>query len=439
MADFTKTARFPDGDALAKEFESSLWKHVLDPWFPRCLDETSGGFLCDFDRAWKPNGTHEKQIDFQSRQTVLAAEASLAYPDAHHLKKATEQGFECLHSTMWDHEFGGWFDRTDRAGKPMLHETKHTHGFTYSITACATAFEATGDANALKLAKDGFQWLESFAHDKKHGGYYGYMRRDGRLILNEEDNPVGGPLDSIGTPIGFKDANVHTDMLQALSNLYRVWPDPLVRRRLEETVTLLTDRLLSAYGAVSFLYEPDWTPVPHLERFGITIQGAHRLLEANTLLDNKQASLTAARRIVDTAMRKGWDTHRGGMFFGGPAVLPFDIQGRWTIVTDKLWWVQCESLRGLLALDLEDDGKGIYHEYFLDQWAYIKRWLIDEHRTGFFREGLDASSRRERWRIGLSSNHPAQIKGTPWKDGSHEGRALLYCIQELKKKGTSVN
>ena len=40
--------------------------------------------------------------------------------------------------------------------------------------------------------------------------------------------------DAIGTPIGYKDANTTSDLLKAFADLFRVWPDALLRTRLEE-------------------------------------------------------------------------------------------------------------------------------------------------------------------------------------------------------------
>lgn len=414
---------------LKAEFEKCLWEHVLDPWFPRCLDEVHGGFLSDFDRSWKPAGPQDKQSEFQARQTVLAATASKAYPDAQHLRKATLHGFDFLCHGMWDEEYGGWFYRTDRAGKPLMHETKHVHSFAYGISACAATYEATGDPAALDRAKQAFLWLEEFSYDPEQGGYFGYLRRDGSQILNQDDNPVSSPVDGIGVPPGYKDTNVLTDMMEALLNLLRVWPDAHVRRRLNELVDLLVDKLMSASGSIPYVFQPDWTPVAHVERFGIGLQVVPRLLEIDALIRTRDDLGSAARRMVDHVLRNGWDPMRGGLFYAAPAARPFHILGHQMVVTKKVWWVQVEALRTFCVLSADDGQEGTYHDYFLAQWAYMKRWLIDERRGGFYREGLDQLSRWNRAEFRLSPRHPIGVKGEPYKDGSHEGRALLNCLQ----------
>ena len=65
-----------DAMPTAADFEAVLFRHVVDVWFPRCLDTRYGGFLCDFDRAWNESGPHHKLLEFQARQTLFAADAS---------------------------------------------------------------------------------------------------------------------------------------------------------------------------------------------------------------------------------------------------------------------------------------------------------------------------------------------------------------------------
>src|SRR5688572_14337946 len=66
-------------DLAAKEqLRSRLTRNlsdVVDAWFPRTMDVEHGGFLCDFDRDWRPNGPQRKRLEYQSRQVRAGAEA----------------------------------------------------------------------------------------------------------------------------------------------------------------------------------------------------------------------------------------------------------------------------------------------------------------------------------------------------------------------------
>jgi cellobiose epimerase len=420
-----------------KEFESTLERHVLDVWFPRSLDLEYGGFLCDFDHAWRPCGPHEKLLEFQARQTWLAAEASQVYPRDERLLQAARLGFCYLRDVMWDKTFGGWFHRLDRFGNPLEAHTKHAHGAACAIAACTAVYEATGETGALNLGREGFEWLERCARDNQHGGYFGFLRRDGTIIRDKSESPLLTETDSINTPIGYKDADVHSDLLETLIYLYKVWPSPKVEERLSEVVTMLCQRMASPSGALHYFCHADWTPLPHLVRFGVELQTAFRLLGACGLVGDFQEIRETARRLVEHTLRYAWDPKAGGVFFAGPGANPIRIGAQRLVVHAKSWWVQSEALKTLLALSQIDQDNANYIEHFQAQWSYIKRYLIDSRYGGFYQAGLDALRPWHR-RLGLRFA-PAYLKhkGSDWKDGSHEGRAMIHCISALRDNGST--
>lgn len=260
------------GLPTSKEFESYLFREILEPWFPACMDREYGGFLCDFDRGWRPNGSHEKLLEFQARQTWTAAEASLAYPGIKYLREAALYGFRFLMDVMWDGRNGGWFHKTDRSGKPLEEATKHMHGVAYAIPTCIAVYAATGEEEALEAAFAGFEWLDKHAYDHNHGGYFGFLTRDGKPIKQVIQNPLKTKSDTIGTPIGCKDANVHTDLLEAFVYLYCISPKEIFKERLTELITIVTKRLGTEKGQMFSICKFDWSlscsnaPLP--ENFG---------------------------------------------------------------------------------------------------------------------------------------------------------------------------
>lgn len=139
----------------------------------------------------------------------------------------------------------------------------------YAIGACAAYFEMTGDAAALDLAKEGFDWLERFAHDGERGGYFALYQRDGRRIMSREQYTVSDSgRDCIGTPFGFKDSNTNADMFEAIADLHRVSPGVRLHKRLLEMLEIVRDRIIVAPGAAHMYFQTDWTPVPDFNRYG---------------------------------------------------------------------------------------------------------------------------------------------------------------------------
>ena len=102
----------------------------------------------------------------------------------------------------------------------------------------------TGDELAKKVARDAFDWLESHAHDAKHGGYFEAIRRDGTPIPAwNQDAPMQKRLDRLGVYYGFKSMNSHIHLLEALTELKKIDDRPIVEERLLELLSIVRDRI----------------------------------------------------------------------------------------------------------------------------------------------------------------------------------------------------
>lgn len=416
-------------------FESILRQQVIEMWFPRCFDEKYGGFLCDFDREWNACGEQQKLLEFQSRQTWIAAELSLLAPENNNLKRAITQGFDFFKNVMWDRQIGGWFHLVDRAGNPLEAQTKHLHGMVYAINSCVAVYTTTQNQAAFDLACQTFNWLEDFAHDRQYGGYRSFFKADGTVISDVTENPLNYSLDTIGTPLGLKDTNCHSDLLESFTYLYRVWPDPTVKERLDEIVDILSQRILYSSGALAFLCEPDWKPIPHIMRFGHALQTASRLLDARDLLANSPKIIEVAKRLVDFCLTYAWDRELGGFFYASPGSLPMELEGYDLIVRRKAWWIQFEGLKALLSLSRVVENNATYWQYFKKQWEYIQQYLIDWEYGGVYVAAQEKSSNNERLENSLNTENIIR-KGSIWKDASHEGMVLLYCLKTVSSQIT---
>ena len=412
----------------AAQLEEVLRRHVLDAWFPRCLDTTYGGFLCDFDRRWTPLGPHDKLLEFQGRHLCVAADACREYPDEPRFRQAMEHGFKYLREVMWDRELGGWFHCTDRSGKPLEQGTKHSHGISYALDACVAVYEASGDPAALALAQAGFQWLDSHAWDQKHGGHFGFLTREGRVILSAAQAPWPTELDTIGTPVGLKDLNVHSDLLETFIRLYRIWPDSVLAERLAESIDIIGNRMLvPETGAMHFYSMPDWRPVPHLVRAGYQFQAAYRLTLAPDLTGAAAALRTKAIALVQHVLRYSQNSN-GGFYYASVGALPLELQGQFLPVQPMPWWVQMEGLKTMLWMKRLVPEDPRYLREFDALWEVIAKQYLDARYGGVYAFAL----RRRHRLLGISPRE-VTAKGHSWKDARHEARALLTCIEILRE------
>jgi|ERR1700728_1401832 len=96
-----------------------LRRHVLEPLLDRCVDETYGGFLVDFDDRWRPVGPHEKTLEHVACTTMAFALLDSVMP-GEGCERIAHHGCDFLRGAMWDGYYGGfsreWIEAGSRYG-----------------------------------------------------------------------------------------------------------------------------------------------------------------------------------------------------------------------------------------------------------------------------------------------------------------------------------
>jgi cellobiose epimerase len=404
---------------LAAETDAALRRDVLGVWFPRTVDATNGGFLCNFTRDWKPGPSDGKFSVFQGRMTWVAAQVATRMPDLKdEYLPVARHGLRYLKDVMWDREHGGFYWGLDDAGRvtPRFGDGKHLYGMSFCMYGAAAAYEATRDPEALDLAQRAFRWMDRHAHDAKNGGYHEWLTRDGKVVRDQPETVRVGTVPVAGFPVGYKSMNTHIHLLESFAQLYHVWKDETLRRRLAELLAIVRDKVCVEPGAMGLYFTPDWRAVPGPDSFGHDVETAYLMLEAEEVLGHGRDPRTErmARMLVDHALAYGWDETYGGFYSEGTA-----YSGK---ETPKDWWEQVEGLNVLLLMH-EKYGKetDVYFKAFQRQWAFIRDRQIDAE----FR-GLYAAVGRD----GTVTNHG---KAQMWKAAYHDGRALLNVTERLRK------
>jgi mannobiose 2-epimerase len=401
--------------ALRKRIDGLLRTELTKDWYPRAVDRQRGGFHQTFARDWSPLPDNDTFLVYQSRMTWTAT-AFARYSPAHRDEFVgyARHGIVFLDAVMRDKEFGGFHWRLDPQGRldARLGDEKHAYGISFVIYAGATVRDVTGDEQALKVARDAFDWLDQHAHDARHGGYFEALRRDGTPITGwNEGTPIPRRSDRVGLYYGFKTMNVHIHLLEALTALSRVDRRPVVMDRLRELHGVVRDKIAVEPGALNLYLTPDWRAIPAHDSFGHDVETAFLLVEAAEALGipDDVKTWTVARLLVDHALDWGWDDRHGGFYdkgdsFGGPA---YD--------TKKVWWTEAEGLNALLVMDRKY-GKDTnrYKDAFRKQWDFIEKHLLDPVHGGWF-----AETTRDGTLIGDGA------KANPWKANYHTARAMM--------------
>lgn len=420
-----------DREAIAAAIEKSLRTETLDKWYPLAVDTSYGGFLSTFTFDFKPTGDQDKMIVTQARHVWTNSKASERYPDVKQYKENARHGFLFLRDVMWDKTYGGFHTLVDRAGavKSGPNEEKTAYGNAFGLYALSAYYHASRDTAALALAKKSFAWLEAHSHDPSRKGYFQHMKRDGRVIQRDASVPSTAET-------GYKDQNSSIHLLEALTELYSVWPDALVHERLQEMLYLIRDTIVQPKGYLQLFFLPDWTPVTFRDSSeasvlkhhnldhvsaGHDIETAYLMLEASHIAGNQNdtTTLRIAKKMVDHALQNCWDPNGG---FYDEAYYFKDKPGITVTRDTKNWWAQAEGMNTLLLMaDLFPDDEHQYYEKFKTQWKYNDTYLIDHEYGDWFEAGLDKEPDRKKG-----------LKGHIWKATYHHYRSMANCMDRLR-------
>lgn len=400
---------------LAGEIEASLKAQVLAQWFPRALDLQGGGFFQNYNEDWSPGPSGPKSLVYESRLTWMAAQAARRFPEQAALyTAAARQGLDFLAHNMWDERHGGFYWSVNDNGVPDARggvegATKQAYGNGFAVYAAAEVYQLTRDPAALDLAKKGFLWYDQHGHDAVNGGY--------SEILSTEGVPDTNASPAVGGGRNGKTMNSSIHLLEALTSLYQVWPDPLVRARLQELFDLLCDKVVADPGFLVQYFSADWKPRPGDDSYGHDVETAYLLVEAAAALGHSGdvRAWTAARKLVDHALAAGWDQARGGLYNSGAVA-----GGRYAPVRE--WWVEAEMLNALLLLH-EHFGRENpqYWRAFTAQWHWICQHGLDPVHGGW-------------WPHVNNDGSPVHgPKSDAWTECYHQGRALLNVSARLRR------
>jgi mannobiose 2-epimerase len=412
--------------ALASEIDAEL-RSNLDMWYPRVVDSVYGGYLSNFTYDWQEMDGQEKFVVTQARHVWTLSKMAARYPDRERYAGYAAHGADFLREAMWDSTYGGFFQTVTREGHAIPsgqdETTKTLYGNAFAIYGLAALYGLAQDDDVLDLARDAFLWLDEHAYDPVHGGYFQPLAQDGT------PSRPGYP----------KDYNSGIHILEALAELYTVWPDSLLRERLEEVFYIVRDTMVAEEGYLKLYFDAEWNHLSYRDSAEAVIRGnlnrdhitpGHDIETAFLLLESAHVlgigddpeTHRIAKALTDHTLESGFDEEAGGVYdvsyrFPGDAVP--------TVVRDtKEWWGQAEALHTLaiMANLYPNDPRG-YLGTLRKQWDYITTHLLDREHGGWYDHGLDTSPDSRRGR-----------KSQIWKGNYHTVRSMAGVLDQLNEQ-----
>ena len=380
---------------LAEFYRDRLLNDTIPFWFPRCVDETHGGFLTCIDRDGKVVDT-DKSVWAQGRMAWLLATLHATVEPRGDWLKWSRHGIDFLRTHCFDDD-GQLFFQVTRDGRP-LRKRRYVFSEAFLAIALAAYARAASDTEAAAEARQAFASFRRFTQTPG--------------LLPAKTDPATRPAKSLAIPM---------ITLGSAQTLRETLGD-------DAETTLLIDQSIDEIR--SDFVDPQRQCVletvgPHgefLDHFdGRLLNPGHAIEAAWFILRESHhrggdAELTRlGTQILDWMWARGWDTKHGGLLsFVDVRGLP--VQEYWHDM--KFWWPHNEAMIAtLFAWKLT--GHARYAQLHHDVHTWADQHFADPEQGEWYgylhRDGSVAST----------------LKGGLWKSAFHLPRSQLICWRLL--------
>jgi len=390
--------------------EDDLRANILPWWTHHMVNVVEGGFHAEITGTGSVNPAAPRGMLLTTRILWTYAAAWRVYGDEDYAAMA-DRAFADLHARFSDEEHGGFIWSINPDGLPRA-TRKQIYGQAFAIYALAEYHRVSGLVEPLKQAQALFELMERHGRDRERGGYWEAFARDWSPIddvrLSEVDR---------NDP---RSQNTLLHVMEAYTNLWRIWPDPRVGGALRELAHIMIDKVVSPETHhLGLFFEADWTVTTDRYSYGHDIEASWLLWDAGMAVQDDALSrrlLPVVLKIAEVTLAEAIDEDGSLLYEGGP-------QG--VSNTNKEWWPQAEAMVGFLnAAQLS--GEESYLHTALGLWDFIEAKLIDRERGEWFR-GVDRAGHV------ITSFEKAGF----WKCPYHNARAAMEAIARLNALGAN--
>jgi mannobiose 2-epimerase len=387
---------------LLKQSFSLELTNILNYWRDHAIDEIYGGFSGKIDE-------YDKVIPFAAKGSVLNARIlwsfSASYNLNHNLGDLTiaTYCYDYFINHFIDKEQGGVYWTVDYEGKP-LDTKKQIYALSFSIYALSEYYKAANDEKALMLAQELYADIEKYSYDTVLEGYFEAFANDWTQIedLRLSDKDANEK----------KTMNTHLHILEAYTNLYKVWPDEGLRKQIIKLITVFNEHIINNEGHLNLFFDEFWNSKSNVISYGHDIEASWLLLEAAIAINDDEliSVIKSASIKIANASLKG--VKAGSMIYEfNPKQNHYN--------NERHWWVQAEALVGFYnAWELTQQQD--FLDVFLNIWSYTQEFIIDKKNgEWFWGRNEDGSIMQGEDKAGL------------WKCPYHNSRACIELLRRL--------
>lgn len=381
-------------------------RRILAYWSEHAVDREGEGFYgrVDLDNRVHPEAQRSAVLNTRLLWTFSAA--GMHFGDETY-RPLADRAYHYLLDHFVDPQNGGVYWSVHADGSPA-DSTKQVYAQAFALYAFAEYYRWTRVEKAREAAIDIFRLLREHAYDPRWGGYFEAFEAD--WTPTPRRHLTGGHANAEKT------MNTHLHVMEAFSNLYRIWPEAEMRAGLEEMLELFRERIYDGEtGHLILFFEPDWAPIGQYFSFGHDIEASWLVMEAAELLgdDWPERVEPMAVRMAETSYAEGLDAD-GALFY--------EAEPEGLTRTEKSWWPQAEAMVGFFNA-FQITGEERYREASQKVWAFIDAHLADRKNGEWFSQ-LDREGRLQ----------GGNDKVNAWKGPYHNTRACLEMHRRLAGK-----
>lgn len=393
----------------AARIRQELTGNILPFWMRHAVDRENGGFYgaigCNLEV--EKEAPRASVVNTRILWTFSAA-ARLLGED---YRETADWAYDYIVENFWDDDHGGVYWMLDWGGVP-LSDRKQIYAQAFAAYAFSEYFRATGVHESLELAKRLYHLIEAKSRDWERKGYLEACARDWGALedmrLSEKD---------LNCP---KSMNTHLHVMEAYTNLLRVWRDADLAASQRELLATTMDRIIDGEtGHFKLFFDRDWNSLTDHISYGHDIEGSWLLVEAAEVLGD--AALIERARAM--ALQMAQAVYEQGRDQDGSVFYEANAKGA-LIDPKKHWWAQAEAVVGFYnAWQLSGDER--FREAAYKAWQYIEEKVADRVH-GEWRAKLSPEGRP----LSFEEDHDACLAG-PWKCPYHNSRVCYEMLTRL--------
>ncbi|CAG0935788.1 N-acylglucosamine 2-epimerase [Thermoflexales bacterium] len=395
-------------DDFFQRIEHELQQHILPFWIEHTRDEVNGGFYGALSNDLRIDNTAPRSAVLCARILWTYSTAYRVYQDDRYLMMA-RRAYDYLTQKFWDQDYGGVYWTLDSQGCPS-NDRKHVYAQAFAIYGLAEFYRATHQSLALLLAQELFHLIETHTFDLVNGGNLECRSREWGLLPDMRLSDL--------EPDCHKSMNTLLHLLEAYTNLLRVWPDEALKTKQRGLIEIFLRHVVDPQTQhFKLFFDEAWHSLNGHISPGHDIEGSWLLVEAAEVQED--ADLLTQTRYNAVLMAEA--VYRDGLAADGAVLNEVTAQGVTNF--EKHWWPQAEGLVGFTnAYQLS--GRAEFAQAADRLWNLIETRFVDRAHGDWFKV-LDQNG------VPLSQYY----KVGPWECPYHHSRA---CFEMLARLGVEV-